>query len=142
MSAPTMAASQFSELDDKIKAVIEQMHENAKIINEKQQAMDKVKEEIVNMRFRDLTDKLGSAVDMVKKEASKGQVQLQMAMESPQTQLNQLSGIIQGWMKPQQGEKSVGYVSPPARKKQNQNQEDESMDKSPSSQVQHSYKNQ
>jgi hypothetical protein len=67
-------------------------------------------------------------------EARKGQVQLQKAMESQQTQLNQLSGIIQEWMKQHQGEQSVESASPVC-KKQNQHQEEESMDESPSSQA-------
>jgi hypothetical protein len=132
MSAPTMAASPFSELDDKIRAAIEQMHENTKIMDVKQQAKDTEKM-IVDLRFQDLTDKLGSVVDIVK-EASEGQVRLQSAMEIQQTQLNRPSGIIQEWMKQRQGEHSVGPASP-VRKKRTQHQEEESMDESPSSQA-------
>jgi hypothetical protein len=68
------------------------------------------------------------------KEASEGHVRLQIAMESQQTQLNQLSGIIQEWMKQHQGEQSVGSASPVCNKR-NQHQENESVDESPSFQV-------
>lgn len=128
-----MAASQFSELDDKIKDALEQMQANSRVMEEKQQAMDKARA-TVDLRFQDLTDKLGSVVDMVKR-TSEGQVRLQESMKGQQAQLNQLSELFQGWITHQQeqGDQSVGSGSPLRKKRISQ--DDQSMDESPSSQA-------
>jgi hypothetical protein len=133
ISGPTMAASQFSELDDKIKDALEQMQANSRVMEEKQQAMDKARA-TVDLRFQDLTDKLGSVVDMVKR-TSEGQVRLQESMKGQQAQLNQLSELFQGWITHQQeqGDQSVGSGSPLRKKRISQ--DDQSMDESPSSQA-------
>jgi hypothetical protein len=130
MSGPTMAASQFSELDDKIKAALEQMQTNSALMEEKQLAMDKEKE-TTEMKFRDLTGKLGSVVDMVK-QTNDGQLKLQTTLEGQQAQLNQLSTILQEWIDYQKQEE--GVPSPP-RKKRGDTQAAESLDESPRSQA-------
>jgi hypothetical protein len=85
MSESTMAASQFSKLDEKIKVALEQVETNSALMAEKQQAMDKEKE-MMEMKFRDLTAKLGSVVDMVK-QTNDGQLKLQTTLEGQQAHI-------------------------------------------------------
>jgi two-component sensor histidine kinase len=112
-----MAASQLSELNDKIKEALEQMQANTTAMEEKQQEMDKERE-TVDLRFKDLTDKLGSVVTMVKR-TSEGQVRLQASREGQHAQLNQLSELFQEWITHQkeQGDQSVRSGSPQRKKR-------------------------